>query len=417
MSRGRPFRALVSLEEALERVLSRVGPVDRTETVPIDEALDRVLARDIEATMDVPGFERSAMDGYAVRAEDTYGATDMEPVMLQPVGTVHAGEVPPGAVGKGECMYVATGAMRPEGADSVVMVEYTEEVDVGSGTGAGTGAGTGTMIRRAVHPGENVSRRDADIKEGTVPLRAGARLGASRIGTAAALGVSELEVYARPVVAIAGTGNEVRPLGEELGPGQVYDINTHTISAAVRGLGGTPMVLGLVRDSHEALTEAMDKALAMADVAVFTGGSSVGERDLLVDVFGERGEVLFHGVQVKPGKPVLAVDCGGKLVFGLPGYPTSCLSSGMLFLEPVLAKMGRRPQVTPVAVEARLGRRVVSTIGRTHFLTVRLEDGTAHPAFKESGAITSMAEADGYVIIPSNVDLMEKDEQVEVHML
>ncbi|MCK4970903.1 MAG: molybdenum cofactor biosynthesis protein [Thermoplasmata archaeon] len=407
MSRGRPFRTLVSLEEALERVLSRVGPVDRTETIPIDEALDRVLAKDIKATMDVPGFERSAMDGYAVRAEDTYGATDMEPLMLRPVGTVHAGEVPSGTVGEGECMYVATGAMRPEGADSVVMVEYTEEVD----------GGTMTMIRRAVHPGENVSRRDADIMEGTVPLRAGARLGASRIGTAAALGILELQVYARPVVAIAGTGNEVRPLGAELGPGHVYDINTHTISAAVRSLGGTALVLGLVRDSHKSLTEALDKALEMADIAVFTGGSSVGERDLLVDVFGERGEVLFHGVQVKPGKPVLAADCGGKLALGLPGYPTSCLSSGMLFLEPVMAKMGRRSQATPVAVDARLSRRVVSTIGRTHFLTVRLEDGTAHPAFKESGAITSMAEADGYVIIPSNVDLIDQGEQVEVHML
>ena len=143
----------------------------------------------------------------------------------------------------------------------------------------------------------------------------------------------------------------------------------------------------------------------------------MGERDLLVDVFSERGEVLFHGVQVKPGKPVLVADCEGKIALGLPGYPTSCLSSGMLFLEPILAKMGRRPETRPVSVEARLSRRVVSTIGRTHFLTVRLEDGAAHPAFKESGAITSMAEADGYVIIPSNVDLIDQDEQVEVHML
>jgi molybdopterin molybdotransferase len=405
VSRGRPFKALVSLEEALDRVMARVAPVDRTETVPIDKALDRVLAKDIEATMDVPGFERSAMDGYAVRAEDTYGATDMDPVRLRSIGTVHAGEVPSGTVGKDECMYAATGAMRPEGTDSVVMIEYTEEVD------------DEIIIRRAVHPGENVSRRGADIMEGTVPLLAGARLGASRIGTAAALGMMELEVYARPVVAIAGTGNEVCPLGEPLGPGQVYDINTHTISGAVRNLGGTALVLGLVRDSHEALVEALDKALEMADIAVFTGGSSVGERDLLVDVFGERGEVLFHGVQVKPGKPVLAADCGGKLAFGLPGYPTSCLSSGMLFLEPVMAKMGRRSQAAPTAIEATLSRRVVSTIGRTQFLTVRLEDGAAHPAFKESGAITSMAEADGYVIIPSNVDLIDQGEQVEVHML
>jgi molybdenum cofactor synthesis domain-containing protein len=405
VSKARPFRALVSLEDALGLIMARVEPIDRTERVPTLEALDRMLARDVVAGMDVPPFERAAMDGYAVHADDTYGASDLEPVTLRPVGTVHAGEVPRGAVGRGECMYVATGAMRPEGADSVVMVEYTEE------------AGDGVMVRRPVHPGENVSRRASDITEGSVPLTAGTRLGASRIGTAAALGLTELEVYGRPVVAIAATGNEVCPLGEELGPGQVYDINTYTIASAVRQAWCEPLLLGLVEDTHEALLDALDRTLEEADVAVFTGGSSVGERDLLVDVFGERGEVLFHGVQVKPGKPVLAAECGGKLALGLPGYPTSCLSSGMLFLGPVLARLTRLPETGPRTADARMGRRVVSTIGRTQFLTVRLEGDVAQPAFKESGAITSMAEADGYIVIPSNVDLLDRDEQVEVHLL
>jgi molybdenum cofactor synthesis domain-containing protein len=395
----------VSLEEALDRVMTRVAPLEETETVPLDEAFERVLAMDVDADMDVPAFERAAMDGYAVKAQDTYGASDLEPVALTPIGTVHAGEVPTASVSEGEAMYVATGAMRPEGTDAVVMVEYTEEVE------------GRVLVRRPVHPGENVSNRGSDIKRGTTPLRTGMRLGASRVGTAAALGLTEIQVFRRPAVAIAATGNEVCPLGEELGPGQVYDINTHTIAGAIHHAGGIPIVLGLVEDSMEALRTALEEALAMADVVVFTGGSSVGERDLLVDVFAEAGEVLFHGVQVKPGKPVLAADCDGKLALGLPGYPTSCLSSGMLFLGPILARMGRLPGTGRATMEGELGRRVVSTIGRTHFMTVRIEKGIVHPAFKESGAITSMAEADGYIIIPSDVDLVEKGERVEVNLL
>lgn len=405
MTRGRPFTALVPFEEALARVLERVRPVERVEEVPLEEALDRVLARDVTSSVDVPSFDRAAMDGYAVRAADTYGASDLSPVTLRPAGTVHAGQVPPSPVGEGEAMYVATGAMRPDGADAVVMVEYTEE------------APGGVLVRRPVHPGENVSRRGSDVEAGAVPLRAGMVLGASRVGTAAAVGMARLAVYGRPVVAIAPTGDEVCPVGGELGPGQIYDINTYTISAAVRHAGGVPRALGLVEDTREALLAALDGALSLADMVVFTGGSSVGERDLLVDVFAERGEVLFHGVMVKPGKPVLAAECGGKLALGLPGYPTSCLTSGSLFLDPVLAAMGRRPEPPRRTVRAEMGRRLVSTIGRTHVTTVTLEGGVAMPAFKESGAITSMAHADGYVIVPSNVDLVDRGETVEVFLL
>ena len=405
MTRARPFTALVPFEEALARAMASVRPVDRVEEVPLDEALDRVLARDVTSEVDVPSFDRAAMDGYAVRAQDTYGASDLGPVKLVPVGTVHAGQVPPSSVGEGEAMYVATGAMRPDGADAVVMVEYTEEV------------ADGVLVRRPVHPGENVSRRGGDVAMGSVPLRAGMELGASRVGTAAAVGLTRLAVYERPVVAVAATGDEVCPVGADLGPGQVYDINTYTISAAVKQAGGVPRPMGLVEDTEEALLSALDEALSHSDMVVFTGGSSVGERDLLVDVFGRRGEVLFHGVMVKPGKPVLAADCGGKLALGLPGYPTSCLTSGSLFLDPILAALGRRAEVPRRSVRAEMGRRLVSTIGRTHITTVRLEGGIAMPAFKESGAITSMAEADGYVIIPSNVDLVDKGETVVVFLL
>ena len=255
------------------------------------------------------------------------------------------------------------------------------------------------------------------MEQGSMPLRAGMELGASRVGTAAAVGMTHLTVYERPVVAVAATGDEVWPVGTDLGPGQVYDINTYTISATVRHAGGVARVIGLVEDTKEALLDALDGALELADMVVFTGGSSVGERDLLVDVFAERGEVLFHGVMIKPGKPVLAADCHGRLAFGLPGYPTSCLTSGSLFLDPVLAAMGRRREVPHRKVSAVMRRRLVSTIGRTHITTVKLKGGVVTPAFKESGTITSMAEADGYMVIPSNVDLVEEGETVVVILL
>jgi molybdenum cofactor synthesis domain-containing protein len=405
MSRGRPFQALLSYDEAMAKVLERTVPVQETETVPLREAHTRVLAEDLEAAMDVPPFGRSAMDGYAVRAADTYGASDLEPVLLKAVGTVHAGDVSTVPVGEGECVYTATGAMTPQGADAEVMIEYTEETD------------DGVAVRKPVHPGENISVQGSDIRKGSVPLKAGMELGASRIGAAAALGTSHLEVFRRPRVAIFGTGNEVRPIGSTLGPGQVFDVNTYTISVVVEQAGGETTLVDLVGDSKEDLMAALLGGIEVADIVVFTGGSSVGERDLLVDVLGEWGEMLFHGVQVKPGKPVLAAVRDGHIGFGLPGYPTSCLSSGALFLEPVLAKMGRRSKVPAPMVEAEMGRRVVSTIGRTQIMTVKLVDGIAQPAFKGSGAITSMAEADGYLIIPANVDLIEGGQRVDVFLL
>ncbi|MCK4971024.1 MAG: molybdopterin molybdotransferase MoeA, partial [Thermoplasmata archaeon] len=249
MSRGRPFQALISYDDAMARVLERVRPVEGTETVRLKEAHDRVLARDLVATMDVPPFDRSAMDGYAVRAEDTYGASDLEPVILKAVGTVHAGDTPTVAVGEGECVYTATGAMTPEGADAEVMVEYTEETD-------GVVA-----IRRPVHPGENIVVRGSDIRKDSVPLKAGMELGASRIGTAAALGTSHLKVYRKPKVVIFGTGNEVRPLGSKLGPGQVYDVNTYTISVVVEQAGSETVMTDLVGDSWEVLMAALLQGL------------------------------------------------------------------------------------------------------------------------------------------------------------
>ncbi|HEX7393202.1 MAG TPA: molybdopterin-binding protein, partial [Thermoplasmata archaeon] len=205
-------------------------------------------------------------------------------------------------------------------------------------------------------------------------------------------------------------------LGTELRPGQVYNINSYTLSAMIMSNGGEPRITHVVNDSMEDL-EAVVKSNTDCDLMLFSGGSSVGERDIMLDVLEKQGVVLYHGVAMKPGKPTLFGVIHRQLVFGMPGYPTSCLSNAYVFVAPVLRKMARLPSSPPAAVKARMSKRVVSTTGRTQFLTVKLKEGVAHPAFKESGAITSMAYADGYVVIPADVDLLEKEEEVTVYLL
>jgi molybdenum cofactor synthesis domain-containing protein len=405
MNKTRPFKELKPFDEAFDLIMKRITPVTETEKIPIEKSLNRILAEDVSAPLDVAPFNRAAMDGYAVKAKDTYNATDLSPITLKSIGAVYAGDSTDMTLNEGQCVKIATGAMLPDGADSVVMVEYTQE------------KGNDVLIHRPVHPGENSSKKGSDIPKGSQPLNSGIELYGARIGVSAALGLTELPVFIKPRVVIAATGNEICPLGQELRPGQVYDINTYTLASVVEDAGGEPVYLDLVDDTREALEGALDKALKMGEIIVFSGGSSVGERDLLVDVFGSRGEILFHGVQLKPGKPVLAAICRERLCLGLPGYPTSCLTSALLFLAPAIRKLAHRAQLWAKTVKAILGRRVPSTLGRTQVLTVRLEANQAVPAFKESGAITSMAQADGYIIIPSNVDLLEKGEDVEVFLL
>ncbi|MGH9411286.1 MAG: molybdopterin-binding protein, partial [Vicinamibacterales bacterium] len=235
----------------------------------------------------------------------------------------------------------------------------------------------------------------------------------SRIGALAAIGATDVEVYARPRVAIVSTGNEIVQPGTPLAPGQIYDINRFTLSSIVEMHGGTPVALPSPADTIEALSNALDAALE-CDLVVFSGGSSVGERDLMIDVLQQRGEILFHGIAVKPGKPTLLARVQGRAVLGMPGYPTSCLSNGYVLLVPMLRRIARLPEHRPEVRRLPLAKRVVSAAGRHQFYSVRIVDGTAVPAFKASGDITSMAHADGYIEIPANVDLVEAGEVVDV---
>ena len=397
----RPFTSTIRFDEALRLVLDAAVPLSRTDRVPLTEADARVLARDVVASMDVPPFDRAAMDGYAVVAADTVGASSSSPRVLRCIDRVFTGQTPGRPVTTGACIEVATGAPMPAGADAVVMVEETDR------------AGEDVRVRAAVVPRQNVGRRGADVTAGQTVVHAGDTLSPARVGAIAATGAISVDVFARPSVALLSTGNEIVEPGERLAPGQIYDINRFTLGALVRRHGGVPAPLPIAGDSMGALSEALDRALSH-DIVIFSGGSSVGERDLILDVLRQRGTVLFHGIAVKPGKPTAFGSINDIPVFGMPGYPTSCLSNGYMLLVPFLRQVARLPPWTPRTIEAPLARRVASAKDRHQFYPVRLVNGAAEPAFKASGDITSMANADGYFEIPADTESIDAGTRVKV---
>jgi len=390
------------LDEARAIIDRTIAPIGRTERVRVLEASGRVLARDVAADADVPPFSRAAMDGYAVRAADTAGASRQSPITLRCIEQTFTGQVPRQSIGRGQCIEVATGAPLPAGADAVVMVEDTAANDEGA-----------VRVFAAVQPQQNIGRQGADIGRGQTVLHAGAFLNASRAGALSALGLTEVEVYAKPRVAILSTGDEIVDPGTPLAPGQIYDINKVTLSAVVSEHGGVPVTYRTAMDTLEDVSRAVDDCLA-EDVLVFSGGSSVGRRDLIIDVIAGKGAVLFHGIAVKPGKPTAFGLIGGKPFFGMPGYPTSCLSNAYILLAPALRRIARLPPQPVRSVRMPLGARITSVADRHQFYSVRIADGQAMPAFKASGDITSMSQADGYIEVPIGVGAVDKGEMVDV---
>jgi molybdenum cofactor synthesis domain-containing protein len=290
----------------------------------------------------------------------------------------------------------------PPGADAVVIVEDTD----GEASGA-------VQVFGGVEPGQNVGRQGADIRSGQVVLEAGTTLTPSRVGAIAALGLDQVAVFARPRVAILSTCNEIVDPGRQLEPGQIYDVNRFTLAAVIAGNGGDPVAYRTASDTIDDLRRAVDEA-GRDDLLVFSGGSSVGERDLILDVLAARGEVIFHGIAVKPGKPTAFGRVLGKLFFGMPGYPASCLTNAYVLLAPALRRMARLPPPVTRTVTLPLSARVASAPGRHQFYTVRVVNGEAVPAFKSSGDITSMSQADGYIEIAAADKFVEKGTAVEV---
>jgi molybdopterin molybdotransferase len=398
----RPFTSTISLEEARRRLDAAVRPIARVERVRLDAAAGRVAAADVVSPIDVPPFARSAMDGYAVIAADTRGASKSAPARLRLLDRIYTGRLSTATVVAATCAEIATGAPLPAGADAVVMVEETARPD-----------GHEVEIFAEARAGQNVGRRGADIAAGERVIAAGDLLTPSRVGALAAVGCADAAVFAKPRVAILSTGNEVIEPGEPLPPGHIYDVNRFTLAAIAAAHGGAPESHRAAEDTIDALVNALD-ACAAADLVVFSGGSSVGERDLVVDAIAARGELIFHGIAVRPGKPTAFAMVRGTPFFGMPGNPTSCLSNAYILLVPFLRALARLPPHAPRTVRVPLGRRIASAVNRHQFYTVALENGVAQPAFKGSGDITSLSRADGYIEIPADRSVVEEGAVVTV---
>ena len=408
------FRRLMSFDDAKQLVNKQLKPKALSgEEVPLLEAYNRVLFEDVVSTLDIPPFDRSTVDGYTVKAEDTFGAEENQPIKLTVRGMVNIGELPEVRVEKGEAAEIVTGAPIPEGADAVVMVEDTDKDKV--------------MLRvfRAVTRNENVMKRGTDIKNGEIVLKAGRVLGASDIGVLAALGLTRVKVFKVPVVVVLSTGGEVTEPGKELLAGKIYDINAYSLSTAVRESGGKPLNLGVVADDKAELQKALEHALTAADMVLTSGGVSVGPKDLTPQIVNSLGKpgVLVSGIAVKPGKPTTIALIGKKPVFALPGHPTSALLLFHLLARPVIQCMAGRPATEAKTVKALATKRMFQAKGRRTFVMVKLKRNKSNGLVAElvesgaSGAITTLAKADGFVEIPENQQFVDAGEEVVVSLL
>lgn len=398
--------------EAWRKLRGHLQPQVVSERIPTQDALDRALAVPLAAPHDLPTFPRATVDGYAVRAADTYGASASLPAYLTVVGEVAMGRRAELHLNVGQAAVVHTGGMIPSGADAVVMVEHTQMVDEAS-----------LEVYRPVAVGENVIQVGEDVRAGEVLFPAGHRLRPQDIGGLMALGVTHVEVARRPRVAILSQGDEVVPPEAEPEPGQVRDVNSYTLAALTRRAGGEPLLKwGILPDRLEALQAAAREAHTQAEVVVFTAGSSVSVRDMTAQVIGGLGTpgILTHGVSVKPGKPTILAVCDGKPVFGLPGNPVSAMVIFQLFVAPTIALLMGAEVPPERNVSARLARNIASQTGREDYVPVRLEQRAgevwAEPVFGKSNLIYTLVRADGLVRVPLDSNGLSEGETVEVRL-
>ena len=406
----REFFRVVSWSEAVAHASSFA--VVGGETVSLAEADGRVLLEDIVAPADLPGFRRSTMDGFAVRASSTFGAAIGSPALCEVIGSIAMGQSTDLAVGAGQAARILTGGMLPEGADAVVMVEHTEAIDEST-----------IEVSKSVAPGQNVIDADEDAREGQLVLPAGTRLRPQEAGLLAAMGAAMIRVRRKPIVAILSTGDEVVPPEAELAPGQIRDVNSTTLASMVARAGAIPRLLGIVGDDFEKLSEMCRLAVEDADLLLISGGSSVGSRDLTIEVISQLSDaqILFHGVAIKPGKPTILASVRSMAVWGLPGHVASAMVVFRVLVQPLLRHIsGEEPSEVGARLSATLSRNVASVHGRVDFVSVRLEKRdtgfVAVPVPGRSGLLKSLVRADGLVAIEQDSEGLEANREVVVHL-
>lgn len=401
---------VLTVQQARETLAMHLTLGERGENVPLLQGLNRILARDMKAQEDVPGFDRSTMDGYAVKAKDTFGASESLPAYVDVTGEVLMGQEALGPLEAGQAWAIPTGGMLPTGADAVVMVEYTEELDDRT-----------IGVTKPAAPGDNLVKRGEDVTAGAVVLAAGHKLRPQDLGLLAAVGVTEVPVLRPLKVAILSTGNELIKPDQPVTPGKVRDINSYTIYGQVQDAGGLPTLYGIIEDNFDALKSAMSKALEENEMVLISGGSSVGARDVTAQVIETLGDpgLLFHGIAIKPGKPSIGAVVAGKTVFGLPGHPVSAMVVFDLLARPIIEAAGVPQSRKDYPLRAAITRNIHSASGRDDFLRVSLrrqEDASivADPVLGKSGLISTMVKADGVAHIPLNKEGVEAGEIVDV---
>ncbi len=426
------FLTLLPPDSARDLLLSRLAsrkPEPDSESIDVVSSLNRTLAQDILAPHPLPDFQRTTVDGFAVRAGDTHGASDSLPAYLTLIGEVPMGDAPSFEIGHGQCALIHTGGMLPNGADAVVMLEYTQKTrEVSKDL---TGLSQEIEIFRAVADGENVIRIGEDVAQGQLVLPEGTRIRPAEIGGLMALGIQSLRVARKVQVGLISTGDEVIDPSETPRPGQVRDINSYTLGALVEKSGGVAKRYGIISDQFQALKEAAAKALSECDVVIITAGSSASTRDMTADVIRSLGEpgVLVHGINTRPGKPTILGVCNGKAVIGLPGNPVSALVNGYLFVVPVIEKLlGALPK-PKATIQAILTVNLPSQAGREDWIPVKLfpsptgrgargEGGyKADPIFGKSNLIFTLASADGLLRIHPDATGLSAGEMVEVMLI
>jgi molybdopterin molybdotransferase len=395
------FLQLVSVSKAVEEVRSiavRCGD----DPVPLQDVLHRILARDIPADVDIPGFTRSVVDGYAVRATETVGSSDTIPSMFALRGRVAMGASAGINLQPGECIYVPTGGVLPAGADAVVMIEHSEQI------------GDEILIKKSIAHGENVLLYNEDFSEGEPVLRRGKRLSPQDIGVLAAAGCMVVPVVRMPKIGILSTGDELVPVNVRPQAGRVRDVNSYVIAATVREWGCFPVFYGIVRDEREALSSAISKAAAECDVVLISGGSSKDERDMVSAIIDERGKVLVHGIAIAPGKPTIIGKCLGKPVIGLPGHPASAFIVLIAIVRHLITAMTGETGSSERTLQATLDQNVPSTRGREDYARVVVKNGIATPLFGKSGLLNTLVKSTGVVRVPAESEGLETGTPVEV---
>lgn len=394
---------VVTVENALETIEREFSFLKlNKEAVSLGEGLGRVLSEDIVSSENIPAFDRSTVDGFALKARDTFGSSESVPCQLNITGEILMGEKAEGSIGDGECMRISTGGMLPQGADSVVMVEHTDCT-----------FDDFALIMKAVSPYENVTRKGDDIKEDDIALRKGSVITSKETGILSALGKAEFTVFSKPKVGIISTGDEIVPVESEAVFGKIRDINSSILASLMRELGCESKEYGIIPDDYSKIYEAIKTATKENDIVLISGGSSAGVRDMTANIINELGELYFHGISMKPGKPTILGKVQSKAVFGLPGHPAAAYFVSLRLVKHLINMMLCRKN-TEKLISAPLLQNISSNHGREEIVCVKLSSDGAKPVFAKSGIISLLGTSDGYIIIDRNTEGLKKGDRVQV---